>query len=139
MKIKKFLWILEDDTFYITPRIIAILFVPLISLFVIDVFNGKISMPFIPVALFIHLIPSLAVLFALMYAWKHEKLGGAIFLLLFIIGLIYFKNPYPSNLILFAPLLLAGLLFEIHSNLFSRQGRRIKKIYKYENKRRVAC
>ena len=118
---RKLIRIVENDTLYITPRVIAIFFIPLISLFVIDIFNGELFIPFIPVALLVHLIPSLVILTALLYAWKNEKRGGVIFIFLFWLGMMYFKNPYPSNIALFAPLLLTGLLFEIHSSLFIKK------------------
>ena len=105
---------MKNNILYYAPRIIAILFIPIISLFVLDVFNDRVQIPIIIVALFIHLIPGLTVLFALLFAWKHEEIGGMVFLFLFIAALILFKNPYPTNLLLFAPLLLAGVLFEIH-------------------------
>lgn len=105
---------MKNDFLYYAPRIITIMFILIIGLFVQDVFNDAIQTPSIAMAIFINLIPHMVLILALLFAWNHEKTGGMIFLFLFLVALTIFKNPFPTNIVLFAPLPLIGLLFEFH-------------------------
>ncbi len=62
------------------PRILGIGFVLFLSLFSLDVFPSYSGWELLP-ALFMHLIPSLLLLFVLLIAWKYELVGTAVFLL----------------------------------------------------------
>jgi len=93
--------------FHWTPRVLAILFALFLSVFALDAFGEGI------VALLMHLVPSLFVVAALAIAWKHERLGAALFLAL---GAAYVALAWgrfaPITLVAIAgPLALAGILF----------------------------
>lgn len=62
--------------FYWLPRILAILYTAFISLFALDVFGE----PQWFLALVIHLIPSFVLILLTVVAWKHERIGGFLFL-----------------------------------------------------------
>lgn len=61
---------------YWLPRVLAILFIGFISLFALDVFTE----PQWFLALIMHLIPSFVLIIATAIAWKHEFVGGWLFL-----------------------------------------------------------
>jgi hypothetical protein len=84
------------------PRILAILFVVFISLFAFDVFEE----PLWPIALLIHLIPSFTLAGITFIAWKHEQLGGILFLLAGLAMFLFFHS-----LALASPVFVIGLLF----------------------------
>jgi len=96
---------------YWLPRILAILFIFFISLFSLDALEQKQWF----LALIIHLIPSCVLIIATAIAWKHEIVGGWLFLgaggvllylssfeswivsaLSFVIGVLFWANKnYP--------------------------------------------
>jgi len=98
------------------PRILGILFICFISLFSFDVF-GEYGFPIVLVALFMHLIPSLVLAGILAVAWKWEKIGGILFLILGIVFTLFFHTY--EDLIVFLivslPVFLIGILFLINS------------------------
>jgi len=97
---------------YWLPRILAILIIIFFSIFSLDVF-GEYKFPLVLGALFMHLIPSFLLIISLMIAWKKEKIGGIIFIILSIIT-IFFFNTYQhliSLLIITLPILITGILF----------------------------
>ncbi len=95
-----------------TPRILAIVFIVFISIFAIDVFWEGYSFWVTLGALFMHLLPSLVLIGALVVAWKWEKIGGIIFIALSLVFTIFF-NTYrdPRSLLITAPVLVIGILF----------------------------
>jgi len=93
---------------YWLPRILAILFTAFISIFALDVFNE----PQWFLALFIHLIPSFILVILTIVAWKHEQLGGFIFL---IIGSLMLVFSHFESIIISAPAIAIGALFIIKS------------------------
>jgi len=76
------------------PRILCLLAIGFISMFALDAFEE--GMPFGKQLLgfLIHLIPSFILLAFLLLAWKWEKVGGIIFIL---IGLILTPFIYTKN------------------------------------------
>ena len=62
-----------------TPRITAILFVLFLSLFALDIFSMDLSLGETIVGLFIHLIPSILLIIAIILAWRWEWIGAVIF------------------------------------------------------------
>ncbi len=86
---------------YWTPRVPAILFTAFISIFALDVFED----PLWPIALLVHLIPSFILAFITYIAWKHEKVGGILFLLAGLAGLFFHSIP------LAVPVFIIGILF----------------------------
>ena len=98
---------------YWTPRILSIIYIIFLSLFAMDVFGESYSFLETIVALFMHLIPSLILAGITFLAWKKEKAGGIIFILLGIIFTIFF-NTYReiiSFLLISLPIFIIGILF----------------------------
>lgn len=77
-----------------TPRILCILAILFISLFALDSFNPEHTIWQQLSAFFIHLIPSFILLALLVFAWKQERIGGVIFML---IGLGFSPFIYLHN------------------------------------------
>jgi hypothetical protein len=99
------------------PRILAILCIGFISMFALDVFSEGYGFPEVLVALFMHLIPSLLLLTALIVAWERPRIGGAIFLVLALVTIFFFnvtENPV-ALLVTTLPLGVIGSLFLIRN------------------------
>jgi hypothetical protein len=101
---------------YWTPRILSILFLLFLAMFSLDVFSPGMSFWQIIVGLFMNNIPVLVLLIVLIISWKHEIVGGIVFILA---GLLYIGATYVFRysqfgwpLILIAgPAFLIGILF----------------------------
>jgi hypothetical protein len=65
-----------------SPRILAILFIVFVSLFALDIFSMGLTGWDVVVGLFMHLLPSIMFILALVIAWRSELVGGIAFLLL---------------------------------------------------------
>ena len=96
-----------------TPRVLGILIAIFISLFALDVFMEGYGFWETIVALFMHLIPTAIILLVLVIAWRWEKIGGILFILLVVTYIALFWEPdrLPGNLLISGPLLLVGILF----------------------------
>lgn len=107
----------NKNFFYWLPRILTIIFTCFLALFALDVFIPGKTIDYYLVALFIHLIPNFILLLALFVAWKNDKLGGVIFLLIGIVTTIIFKSySMPTSLFIVSfPILLIGILFVVNS------------------------
>jgi len=92
---------------YWFPRILSIGFILFISLFSLDVFSEYSGWNSI-LPLFMHLLPSFALLAITIVAWKHEWIGG---LILITVGLLTFVLFHFEAIILSVPTILLGLLF----------------------------
>ena len=109
---------------YWLPRVICILAILFVSLFALDAFDPALSFWQQIGGFLIHLIPSFVLLAVLIIAWKWEKIGGII---LMIIGLgispFVFKMNYGMNesiwmslgiiLAITFPFVVVGVLFVI--------------------------
>ncbi len=62
-----------------TPRIAGILFILFISLFALDVFDMNLSFWEIALGLFMHLLPSFALVIGVILAWRWEWVGALMF------------------------------------------------------------
>lgn len=62
-----------------TPRVAGILFVLFISIFALDVFGEGYSVWETLLALFMHLLPSIALAIAVALAWRWEWIGALLF------------------------------------------------------------
>ncbi|MFH1134388.1 MAG: hypothetical protein V1735_07935 [Nanoarchaeota archaeon] len=63
-----------------TPRILSMLFILLLALMSLDVFELKLGFWPTLLALLLHLIPAIILAIVLIIAWKHEIVGGIAFL-----------------------------------------------------------
>ncbi len=112
----------KSDIIFWLPRLLTIAAIGFVSIFALDAFDPKLSFMQQILGFLLHMVPSFLLLAILIYAWRHEKIGG---LMLMLIGigfapLIFYKN-YQHNgdiamslsiiaLVCF-PFILAGLLF----------------------------
>ena len=71
---------------YWTPRILSIIFIMFLALFSLDVFETNLGFWETLLALFIHNIPAFILLIILLISWKHEIVGGIVFILA---GILY--------------------------------------------------
>jgi len=69
-----------------TPRVLSILFIIFLGLMSLDVFDENIGFWGAALGLFIHNIPAIILSIVLIISWKHEIVGGIIFILS---GLLY--------------------------------------------------
>ncbi len=110
---------------YWAPRIICILAILFVSLFALDAFDPELTFWQQIGGFLIHLIPSFILLALLLLAWKHEYLGGLIFIFIgFVFGIIVFRMNYKMNhsiwmsigivASLILPFVIAGALFMVH-------------------------
>ncbi|MFH1452333.1 MAG: hypothetical protein ABIF88_04115 [archaeon] len=102
---------------YWTPRILGIIFIIFISIFALDVFGENYKPLQLIIALFMHLIPSIIITIFLIISWKHEKIGGYIFITLGIIFGFFFEAFFhiASFVVLVIPLWIIGILFFLNS------------------------
>lgn len=89
---------------YQLPRGLSVLFIAFISMFALDVFGQ----PQWFLALLIHLIPSFILTALTVIAWKNERVGGWIFVVVGFSLLVLFRL---EMLILSGPVIVLGLLF----------------------------
>ena len=114
--------------FHWLPRIICILAILFISYFAADAFAPGLTIWHQLGSFFIHLIPSFILLAFLIIAWKWERIGGIIFM---VIGLVLspfvFMLNYNRNhsiglslsiiLMITIPFVLVGILFMVSHSL----------------------
>jgi len=114
---------------YWLPRVLAIVFIFFLALFALDVFGEGYKFGELLVVLFMHLVPNFILLILLIIAWKREKLGGYLFILISIIFTLFFKTYREIFIFLFVsgPPFLIGLFFLISSLLFSKNSPKPKK------------
>ncbi len=107
-----------------SPRIICILAILFISMFAADSFAPGLTIWQQLGAFFIHLIPSFILVAVLILAWKWEKIGGIIFILLGLgLSPFIFQHNYEMNqsigmslgiiLMITFPFVVVGVLFII--------------------------
>ncbi len=75
-----------NNFIYWAPRISGIIFVLFLMMFSLDVFEPGLTMQQIVVGLFVHNIPALFLLIIIIISWKHEIIGGIVFIFA---GLLY--------------------------------------------------
>jgi hypothetical protein len=105
---------------YWCPRILCILFAAFLSLFALDVLDGKYGFWRTILALLIHLIPVFALILVLVIAWRWEWVGAAFFPALgsFYIWWAWSRWRWPYNLwnclTIAGPLFVLGALFLVN-------------------------
>ena len=97
-------------------------------MFAMDVFSENSGLELL-VALFMHLIPSIILIILLVVAWKFERIGGYLFLLIALAFMIFFGAYHElfGFLILVVPLLLVGILFLVNSRITSSKDKKSTK------------
>jgi hypothetical protein len=120
---------------YWTPRVLCVLAILFVSIFALDAFAPELTLWQQLGAFFMHMIPSIILAVLLIYAWKHEKWGGVLFL---VIGLIFtpiiFSLNYRLNnsvwislsiiALITLPFVLVGVLFLAH-HMIERRSKSI--------------
>jgi hypothetical protein len=91
-------------------KTLLIIYILFISLFALDVFEEGFSFNALK-GFIIHLIPTFIIILAGIIAWKNQKEGGMILILLGIIFSIFFHVNISSFLIISLPLIIIGSLF----------------------------
>lgn len=110
------------------PRIICILAILFVSLFAADAFEPGLTIWQQFGAFFIHLIPSFILLAFLIIAWKWEKFGGIIFMVIgFGLSPFIFQHNYNMNhsiwmslgiiLAITFPFVIVGILFIVSHSI----------------------
>ncbi len=106
---------------YWTPRILSMIFILFLAMFSLDVFDMKLGFWETLLGLFMHNIPAFILLAVLLISWKHEIVGGIVFI---IFGILYIvimlmnalRNSFEwymisNSLIIAGPAFLIGILF----------------------------
>ena len=106
------------------PRVLAICAILFMLMFSLDVFEGPSSAGEMIKGFLIHNIPTIILLISLIIAWKSEKIGGLILILLFFALGIFFKafTSNPASLIILIPVLLTGIMFILHGVLSAKKS-----------------
>jgi hypothetical protein len=107
---------------YWFPRILAILAILFMLLFSLDSFGGENPLGKQILGFLIHNIPVFILIIVLVFAWKYEITGGALFILMSIALGIFFRSASgnPASLLIITPFLLSGALFILHGYLLAR-------------------
>lgn len=110
---------------YWTPRTLAIVFICFIALFALDVFVPGKTIGYYLVTLFMHLIPNFILAGILIVAWRHERIGGLLFILLAVIFTLFFRSyTMPMSFLLVSvPVFLIGGLFLLHNYLVKERSK----------------
>jgi hypothetical protein len=116
-----------------TPRVLCILAILLVSMFALDSFEPGRSLGAQLLAFLIHLIPSFILIAALIIAWKWERTGGVILILLgAAFGVFIFRMNFRRTgelwtsmsivMALAFPFFLSGVLFIISNYLKKKEA-----------------
>jgi hypothetical protein len=122
-----------------TPRVLCILAILLVSMFALDAFEPGQTIWHQLLAFIIHMIPSFILIAVLIFAWKWEKTGGLLFLIVgFVFGVFLFRINYRHNHNLWTtvsiimamafPFVLSGVLFILSHYLKNRDLKEEKNI-----------
>ncbi len=96
-----------------SPRVLAILFALFLSLFALDVFDGKSGILETLVGFAIHLIPTGIIVIAIILSWRREWIGGTVFIILplFYIYSTWGRFPLSVYLIMCTPMAVISILY----------------------------
>jgi len=111
----------KKKVLYWFPRILSIIFILFLSVFSFDVFDSCNGFFDCALGLFMHNIPSIVLLILLIISWKHEIVGGIVFILAgaLYMGMILVRmlaNPFEwymlsYSMIIAGPAFLIGVLW----------------------------
>jgi hypothetical protein len=109
------------------PRWLAVLMILFLGLFALDVFSEGYTFGELLVALFMHLIPNILLLIALIVAWRWRVAGGVLFLALATISVFFFHTyQHISTFLLISfPVFVIGILFLVDWWLDHRQDQQL--------------
>ncbi len=109
---------------YWTPRILSIIFILFLAMFSLDVFDMKLGFWGTALGLFMHNIPVFVLLIVLLISWKHEIVGGVVFILagaLYVLMILMnvLRNSFEWYMVVWiltiaGPAFLIGILFIIN-------------------------
>lgn len=101
---------------YWIPRAFTILAIIFMMMFSLDSFGGNEPFKRKILGFLINNIPVFILIIILVIAWKHELIGGVLFILAFIAGGIFFKSfsGNAGSLVVIAPFFVTGVLFILH-------------------------
>jgi hypothetical protein len=116
---------MKEKMLYWAPRILTILAIIFMLMFSLDTLGEKIPLTQKIVGLLMHNIPAFILTAILITAWKHELVGGILFIAAFITASIYFRtfSGNPGSLVVILPFLLTGLLFILHHILYRKPAK----------------
>ncbi len=121
---------------YWTPRIFGLIFVLFLMMFSLDVFEPGLSAWQIALGLFMHNIPALFLLIILIISWKHEIVGGIVFILAgFLYILTLAMNPRFEWYMLSWSVIIAEMAFFI-GILFLKKKKKKRITKSYETHKR---
>ncbi len=99
-----------------SPRVLSIIFIAFLSLFALDIFNGRSSLWETLLALAMHLIPCFVLIVALFLAWRWEWIGAALYAaagLVYVTWVASMSRPVPPAIRLVWIATIAGPAFVI--------------------------
>ncbi len=103
-----------QKSIYWLPRILSIILIIFYALFSLDIVTSDLSVEMIIIGLFLHNIPTLILLIALIISWRYEIVGGVVFILASLLYVIViFTGSLPWNHVLLWSLIVAGPAFLI--------------------------
>ena len=107
----------KKKVLYWFPRILSIIFILFLSVFSFDVFDSCNGFFDCALGLFMHNIPSIVLLILLIISWKHEIVGGIVFILAgaLYMGMILVRmlaNPFEWYMLSYS-MIIAGPAFVI--------------------------
>ncbi len=103
---------MKNKFLYWSPRILSILFVMFLSVFALDVFSEYQGWAVLP-ALFMHLLIPLALLIAVIAAWKWDLVGAVVFILfaLYYVWTVGLHRDWSVYAVISGPAIVTGILF----------------------------
>jgi hypothetical protein len=108
-----------------TPRVLAIALAAWLGVFALDVFGEVNGLWNTAIALFMHLVPALCVVAALVVAWRAQAAGGILFVLLGSWYMLLTLRHPGWWLVISGPLFLIGGLFLADWTYRARLGREV--------------
>ncbi|MDD5040698.1 MAG: hypothetical protein PHY34_06155 [Patescibacteria group bacterium] len=107
---------------YWAPRFLGIIMVCFISLFAFDVFEEGQTAWETALALFMHLLPSIAGIILIIVAWKRELIGGWLFIAFSAVFVFIAKFELVGILAIALPFAIIGALYIVHYYKYVKQG-----------------
>jgi hypothetical protein len=113
---------MKEKALYYIPRIFTILAILFMGMFSLDAFEGTTTFGQKMLAFLMHNIGVLILTGILIVAWKRELLGGILFILAAIFGLIFFHSftGNPGSIVVIGPFFLTGVMFILHHIMFKK-------------------